>query len=361
MKRIRDLGIVVGKLPTGKRNLLSDVPSVTVGHFTLSQNDIQTGITAVCPHEGNVFLQKKTAGCEVINGYGKTQGLMQVQELGTLESPILLTNTLAVGTVFTGVVRYLLEQNPGLRSVNPVVAECNDGYLNAIGTLAIKEHHVLECIKNARADFAQGAVGAGRGMSAFGLKGGIGSASRIFTMGERCYCLGALVLSNFGIKEDLLIAGVPLGKRLKKADEEKDQGSLVIILATDLPLCSRQITRLCKRAVIGVARTGSFLGHGSGDVVLGFSTSPQNEERIQDECLDVPFRAVAESVEEAIYDSLLLSETVYGRDQHVRISLSEYIPDILETKHQGVCSKRRKPTALRSNTMATDQRKGGAV
>ena len=278
------------------------MPGVTVGHCTLADGDIQTGVTALLPHPGDVFHDKVLAACHVINGFGKTTGLVQIDELGTLETPILFTNTLSVGTVETALVKYMLERNPDIcettGSVNPVVCECNDCGLNDIRGLHVTEAHVAAALADCKADFAEGAVGAGRGMRCHGLKGGIGSASRLVELDGKSYTIGALVLSNHATFDDLIVAGTPIHELLEaRIPPHEDKGSIITVLATDIPLSERQLRRLCHRALVGLSRTGSACGNGSGEIVLAFTPL---------------FRAVAECVEESVLSSLLHAETVTG-------------------------------------------------
>ncbi|MGE5633020.1 MAG: P1 family peptidase [Caulobacteraceae bacterium] len=340
-KKIRDYGIIIGCMPIGRNNSITDVEGVLVGHHTINDGDIKTGVTAVLPHPGNTFREKVVASSHVINGFGKTAGTIQVEELGTIETPIILTNTLSVGTAYDALVEYMISRNDdiGVRTgtVNPVVCECNDGFLNDIRGRHVKREHVLESIENASAMFDEGAVGAGTGMSCLGLKGGIGSASRIVRLDGKDYTLGVLVLSNFGAKEDLTIDGIKAGKIIWQeiGGKEEDKGSIITIIATDIPLSERQLKRVTKRAAIGLCRTGSFMGNGSGDIVIAFSTANKvkhyedkdivnfriiNEDRIND-----VFRAAAEATEEAVLNSLICSEETVGRDGHVKHSLKDYI------------------------------------
>lgn len=346
-KRIRDYDISIGRMNTGKLNSITDVAGVKVGHVTLNDGELKTGVTAVLPHDGNIFKNKVMAASYVINGFGKSIGLIQVDELGIIESPIVLTNTLSIGTAFDGVLDYMLEQNQDIGTttgtINPIVCECNDGYLNSIRNRKVEKAHVLEAIKNADVEFKEGSVGAGTGMCCLGLKGGIGTSSRIVPLDNEDYTLGSLVLSNFGIGEELLVNGIKAGEKVKsllsKKSEEGDKGSIIILLATDIPLSERQLKRICKRAVVGLSRTGSFIGNGSGDIVIGFTTANKvnhYEEKaicdmkvLSDNKIDWVFKAAAESVEEAILNSLICADTTIGRDEHMRYSLKEFIEDLL--------------------------------
>ena len=320
-------GIRVGKLPCGPLDKISDVPGVTVGHCTLADGEVQTGVTALLPHQGDIFHDKVMAASHVINGFGKTTGLVQIDELGTLETPILFTNTLSVGTVETALVKYMLDKNPDIcettGSVNPVVCECNDGGLNDIRGLHVTEENALAALADCRADFAEGAVGAGRGMRCHGLKGGIGSASRVVELDGKQYTIGALVLSNHAVFDDLVVAGTPIQSLLDAhIPPHEDKGSIITVLATDIPLSERQLRRLCHRALVGLSRTGSFCGNGSGEIVIAFTTAnrvPHYSEKailpmgmLHDDAINPLFRAVAECVEESVLSSLLHAETVTG-------------------------------------------------
>lgn len=327
----------MGRLPTGARNQITDVPGVRVGHVTLTSQmgyseSVCTGVTAILPRTGQWFDEKATAATHVINGYGKTVGLMQVNELGVIESPILLTNTLSVPAVTQGVIEYMLDADEQLGnekgSINVVVGECNDGYLNDLRGLHVRSQHAREAIETAlrTTDVGEGSVGAGAGMRCFGWKGGIGTASRRVSGQSQNYTIGALVLTNFGDAEDLTILGLPIGRFLQPPDsatESLTDGSIMIVLATDLPLDSRQLGRLARRATFGLARTGSIAHHGSGDVVIAFSTAPRVHTSGTEAGLnslrydDGPefsnfFRAVVECTEEAILNSLTMSDTTFG-------------------------------------------------
>ena len=259
-------GFRVGRLPHGPRNKISDVPGVTVGHCTLADGNVQTGVTALLPHPGDVFHDKVLAASHVINGFGKTTGLVQIDELGTLETPILFTNTLSVGTVETALVKYMLQRNPDIcettGSVNPVVCECNDSGLNDIRGLHVTEEHVFAALADCRADFAEGAVGAGRGMRCHGLKGGIGSASRQVELDGKTYTIGALVLSNHAVFDDLVVAGTPIQTLLDaKIPPHEDKGSIITVLAGG-PVPHRLLLRQRQR------RDRDRLYHGQPDAAL---------------------------------------------------------------------------------------------
>lgn len=334
-----------GTLPVGPRGTIADVPGVTVGHCTLDDGPVQTGVTVVNPHPGDVYSSKVPDGAAVINGFGKSIGLVQVDELGVLETPIALTNTFGIGAVAQAQLRAAIASNPQIGrewpTVNPLVFECNDGYLNDIQALAVKALHYDEACRAASRDVVRGAAGAGRGMSCFDLKGGIGSASRIAVAAGRPYTVGALVLANFGRLPMLTIGGVPVGQiatqRAAARPAPPEQGSIIMLLATDAPLDARQLARLARRAAAGLARTGSVYGHGSGDIALAFSTAYTIAHDAQyvalpallaDATLDPLFLAAAESIEQAIVDALWQAVTVAGRDGHVRQSLRDAVPDL---------------------------------
>ncbi|WP_338658277.1 P1 family peptidase [Paraclostridium sordellii] len=332
--------ITIGELKKGKNNLITDVDGVRVGHVTLDNQDIKTGVTAILPHGGNIFKEKVMASTFVINGFGKSIGLIQVDELGTIETPIILTNTLSIGTACTGLIKYMLSENEDIgkttSTVNPMVLECNDGFLNDIRGLHVKESHIIEAIKNASNDFEEGSVGAGTGMSCYQLKGGIGSSSRTITLDNKKYIVGSLVLSNCGLEKDLILDGRKLGKEItSKKDLELEKGSIIIIIATDIPLSERQLKRVAKRASISLGRTGSHLGNGSGDIVVAFSTANKvnhYEEKdinsmkfINENKIDLIFRASIESIEESIISSMMHSKETIGRDNNKRKSIMNYI------------------------------------
>lgn len=319
-------------MKTGKLNKITDVKGIKVGHKTIDNGNIHTGVTVIIPSDNNIFQNKYVASSYVINGFGKTSGLIQIDELGTLESIIGLTNTLNVGTVQQSIVKHMLKDNPDIGrdtgTINIVVGECNDGYLNDIRSCAVKEDDVYEAIENATIDFELGSVGAGRGMSCFQMKGGIGSASRIVELDGQEYTIGLLVLSNFGLKKDFIFDSISFSDI---DDELLEKGSIMIILATDIPLSSRQLKRVCKRMSTSLARLGSHLGNGSGDIVIGFSTAniiPHyqttdiiNIKEIHENKIDTVFRASIDACEDAIMTSLLNNETLVGRDGNTRLSL----------------------------------------
>ena len=354
--RIRDYGITVGHLPTGRLNKITDIPGVRVGHATIDTDRQKTGVTVILPAEGNLFTRPVTAACHVINGFGKTAGLMQVQELGTLETPIVLTGTLNVGKMCDALVSYTIEQcaaeGKACRSVNPVVGETNDGILSCNNDRPADKTHLDAAIASACEDFSEGDVGAGKGTICFGLKGGIGSASRVMEIGGRTFTMGALVQTNFGCVENLRIDGLPVGRavvdmireeeeaRAKAMTGQDDIGSIMIVVGTDLPVSELQLTRILRRATVGLARTGSYVGHGSGDVVIGFSTANRREgnedirtvKTVSNGRLETAFDAVAECVEEAIYNSMTAADTVTGfngRDLVTLRALNEFIPEAL--------------------------------
>ncbi|MBO4327326.1 MAG: P1 family peptidase [Clostridia bacterium] len=323
----------------GKRNLISDVPGVLVGHCTLSGGDVQTGVTAILPHSGDIYHEKCPAASHIINGYGKSTGLVQIDELGNIETPLILTNTLGVGDAFAACVRYMTERNPGIGrdegTVNPVILECNDSFLNDIRGMHVKQEYVFKALEDVSDEFELGAVGAGRGMTCYGLKGGIGSASRILEAAGREYTLGALVLTNFGALQDLTVYGQYIGRKLAGVEDEP-KGSCIMVIATDAPVSPRQLHRIAKRAQSGLARTGGITSGGSGEIVVAFSTANRmktakpvwHPSLLNDDLLTPLFRAAIETVEESIIRSMLEAETVTGRDGNKRVSLAEMIKGI---------------------------------
>jgi D-aminopeptidase len=309
--RLRDWGIAIGSLAPGPLNAITDVPGVRVGHVTIARGtSVNTGVTVVLPHERNLFRDKVRGAVVVGNAFGKLAGALQVNELGEIESPIVLTCTLCVGKAWDATAGYLLglPGNEEVRSVNPVVGETNDGFLNDIRRRPIAEVDVLRAIRQARSGpVEEGSVGAGRGTVAFGWKGGIGTASRRLDGGVN---VGVLVQSNFG--GTLTIAGVPVGRALGAGttSARPGGGSIMIVVATDAAVDHRQLVRLGRRALIGVGRTGSVMEHGSGDFVIAFTTSRGSP--IADDRLNPLFQAAADATEEAIINSLLRARTVRG-------------------------------------------------
>lgn len=339
MKRIREYGIVIGKMTPGPLNKITDVEGVLVGHATVDTNEHKTGVTVILPCQDNPFQTKLTAAAYIHNGFGKSQGLIQIEELGTLETPIALTNTLNVGKVHDALVDIMLERCESEKiqvlSINPVVGECNDSVLNRIGERVVGLKEVKEAVSGAEKDFEEGCVGAGSGTVCYGLKGGIGSASRRFEIGGETYTLGALVQSNFGSTENLMVAGHMIGQELVSRIEPEvlDRGSVMIIVATDLPVSDRQLKRILKRGGVGLSRTGSFMGHGSGDIMIGFTTAnrlPVKAEKelhsiriLNESALEAAFRAAAEVTEEAVLNSLAMAKTTIGYKGMVKQSLTD--------------------------------------
>lgn len=331
-KRARELGIIPGILPTGKWNAITDVDGVSVGHVTLIEgDDVRTGVTAILPHPGNIFQDKVPAGLFVGNGYGKLAGVTQVEELGEIETPIVLTNTLCVPRAAEALIEWTLSQpgNEQVQSVNPFAGETNDGHLNNIRNMAVTREHVLSAIKGAvSSPVAEGNVGAGTGTICFGWKGGIGTSSRVLPKSLGGFTLGVLVQSNFG--GVLQIVGQRVGEKLGQfylrselADDSAD-GSIMIVAATDAPLSDRNLKRLAARTMAGLARTGASMSNGSGDYAIAFSTAPAVRRtparrsqahaypELPNQAMSPLFQAAIEATEEAIYNSLCMAETMSG-------------------------------------------------
>ena len=340
--RVREFGLKIGLMEPGPLNAITDVPGVLVGHKTLIQGkNIRTGVTAIIPHPKNIFQEKVPAGIYVANGYGKLMGSTQVNELGYLETPIILTNTLSVPVAAEAVIDYILSfpGNDQVESVNPVVGETNDGWLNDIRARAVKKQHIHEAIKNAvSGPVEEGSVGAGTGTTCFRFKGGIGTASRKLTEKQGGWTVGVLVQTNFG--GVLQIKGLLVEEYIKtKASGKLNQppgqedGSCMIIVATDAPLDSRNLKRLAKRALLGIARTGGYYSNGSGDYAVAFSTAPQvrlkHRERaltqkvevVRNEAMSPLFQAAVEASEEAILNSMFKADRMVGHEGHVAESL----------------------------------------
>ncbi|MDR2656233.1 MAG: P1 family peptidase [Oscillospiraceae bacterium] len=367
----------------GPLNLITDVPGVRVAHVDIRgrldepRRAVRTGVTVIMPGSGHPFREKFTAGAHVINGFGKSVGLMQIAELGTLETPIVLTNTLSVGAGFIGAARYMLDITPEIGettgTVNPIVLECNDSPISDLRAMAVTAEDVTRAIKLAESAgdvFAEGAVGAGSGMTCYGLKGGIGSASRIVQVGGAGYTLGCLAMTNFGSLCDLTLAGCAVGEAITAALENdraavlhpfggaeprdecgdsgdsayssdsgglsgktQDRGSVIIVAATDAPLSDRQLTRLAKRAQSGIARTGGYTGNGSGEIAVAFSTAnraphdPPAEPRViqalPESIMDTFFAAMVSAVEESILSSMEHAGTTPARRGGVIMSLND--------------------------------------
>ena len=351
--RARDLGVKPGVFPTGRNNAITDVVGVRVGHATLVQGDsVRTGVTAILPHEGNLFLDRVPAALHVGNGFGKLLGATQLAELGELESPILLTCTLCVWNAADALVGWMLEQ-PGMenvRSINPLVAETNDGTLNAIRSRPIGAKDVRAALAAAASGVVlEGSVGAGTGTIAFGWKGGIGTSSRVLPASLGRWTVGVLVQSNFG--GILQVLGAPVGrelgqyafKRETQAANERGDGSIVIVVATDAPMSDRNLRRVAARAIMGLSRTGSSASNGSGDYAIAFSTSTRvrrannaqrltTEELGNDEMSGV-FEATVETTEEAIYNSLFQATTVSGSGHTAEAIPLDKVRQILAKYH----------------------------
>ncbi|KJS11366.1 MAG: aminopeptidase [Hoeflea sp. BRH_c9] len=337
MTTARELGLWTegqNSLPPGPLNMITDVPGICVGHRTLSGNGLATGVTAILPHGGDLFREKVRAAVEVINGFGKSAGLTQIAELGTVETPILLTNTFGVAACTEALILRAIAANPAIgremSTVNAVVLECNDGAVSDIQALAVAQEDVFAALDAAKpGPLPQGAVGAGTGMTAFGFKAGIGSASRRMRIGSQDFMLGALALANFGRACDLIL---PDGRRPDPCGPSAvEKGSVIVVLATDLPLSDRQLQRVTRRAGAGLARLGAFWGHGSGDIALGFTTADriahdapafQAVSRLGDHYIDTPFRAAAEATHEAVLNALCAAPATTGRSGQLYPSLA---------------------------------------
>lgn len=337
--RARDAGVVTGILSPGPLNAITDVRDVTVGHATLIEGDqLRTGVTVVLPHAGNLFREKVPAGVFVVNGFGKLTGISQVRELGTLETPIALTSTLSTWRVADAIVAWVLEQpgNGEVQSVNPVVGECNDGYLSDIRRRAVGAEQVRGALAAAAGGaVAEGSVGGGTGTRCLGWKGGIGTASRRLSRELGGWTVGVLVQTNFsGV---LTVAGVPVGVELgrhafRNVAEPPERGSCVAVVATDAPLEARQLQRMAARTPMGLARAGGYAANGSGDYAIAFTAhpecrvahgnrAPRRPPVLADDALSPLFLAVVEATEEAVLNSLFMATTVTGRDGHVSEAL----------------------------------------
>jgi D-aminopeptidase len=333
-ERVRDYGIDIGVFKTGNLNAITDVPGVRVGHLTLIEGeDIRTGVTAIVPHDGNIFRKKVPAAIYVGNGFGKLAGYTQVKELGNIETPVILTNTLSVASGLDALITYTLSQegNSNIGSVNGIVGETNDGALNNIRTRYIKPQHVLAAIREAKSGkVEEGNVGAGTGTICFGFKGGIGTSSRVMPKSLGGYTVGVLVQSNYG--GVLEVAGVPVGKILEKFDYRTNimqdaDGSCMIVVITDAPLTARNLERLAKRAILGLAKTGGIASNGSGDYVIAISVAKENlideskeyyyPKELHNEQVSPLFLATIEATEEALLNSLFVAKTMKGYNGRV--------------------------------------------
>ena len=291
-KRARDFGLQIGWFKPGLHNAITDVPGVQVGHTTLisgagqlqpGQGPIRTGVTAILPHKGDIFMERLVAAGFVLNGAGEVSGLTQLTEWGQMETPILLTNTMSVGACSHALVKYMVEKHPGIGRhhdvIIPIVGECDDSWLNDSAGGHVREEHVLQAIHNAQSgSVAEGCVGAGTGMITCDFKAGIGTSSRRLPKEDGGHTIGALVLSNFGIRRDLRIDGIPIGRilmpRYQQDDLRRDNyGSIIVVLGTNAPLSPHQMQRVCKRAALALGRVGSYAAHNSGEIVIGFSNA----------------------------------------------------------------------------------------
>ena len=361
--RLRDLGITIGTEQTGPLNAITDVPGVRVGQATVIHGDgalevgkgpARTGVTAIHPHEGSAFTATVPAAIAVLNGAGEITGRSQVDEWGILESPILITNTLSVGTVHRACIDWLVAREPTLGQQDfaiPVIAETYDGFLNDIAGQHVTSAHTFAALDGATTGpVAEGNVGGGTGMILFGFKGGIGTSSRVVAIADRQYTIGVLVQGNFGRRPHLLVDGVPVGREIPEllpqfAQEpppltDQKEGSIIVVIATDAPLSDRQLTRLCRRGMLGISRTGGIAGHTSGDLLLAFSNAPEvrvprrpltdaagatepllNTPRLHDALIDPLFSGVIDATTEAILNALVAAETIIGRDGHTAHAL----------------------------------------
>lgn len=353
--RLRDYGVSPGVLNTGEYNAITDVPGVLVGHSTIIEGkNVRTGVTAIKPHSENIYRLKVPAAVYIGNGYGKLTGISQVKELGNIETPLVLTNTMSVPAAFEALITYTINEpgNGNVRSVNCVVGETNDGYLNDIRGRHVEEEHVLAAINNAKGGLVkEGNVGAGTGTVCFGFKGGIGTSSRVLPSSLGGYTVGVLVQTNFG--GVLQIDGIPVGEELEKFSFSRNvnsgaDGSCMIVVATDAPVDARNLERIAKRAIMGLARTGGIASNGSGDYVIAFSVAEENlianpgRGRILDNrflpnaSVSPLFLATIEATEEAILNSLFAAETMEGYNGHrvETIPVDRVIDMIKEYKKQ---------------------------
>ncbi|WNG16534.1 P1 family peptidase [Cystobacter fuscus] len=339
--RARELGLPLGRFKPGRHNAITDVEGVLVGHSTIIQGEgplrpghgpVRTGVTAILPNRRDIFMERMTGGGFVLNGAGEVSGMTQLMEWGLVETPILLTNTMAVGAVSDAVTRHMVEQNPGIGDehdvIIPIVGECDDSYLNDISGRHVKREHVYEAIRTASdGPVAEGNVGGGTGMLTCDFKGGIGTSSRKLPESLGGYTLGVLVMSNFGKMHNLRVGGLPVGELLAEKFKHmprrtQNYGSIIAVVATDAPLLTNQLNRLCKRVGLGIGRVGSYAAHGSGEIVVGFSTANIIPRRTQkmvyklkillDQRLDPLYEAVMEATEEAILNAMCMATSMTG-------------------------------------------------
>lgn len=334
--------VKIGSGKTGAKNNICDVEGVKVGHKTVIDEklDVHTGVTVISPHDGNIFKDKVVAGSYSFNGFGKSIGLLQIEELGTIETKIALTSTLCVNRIAEGVIEEALKDNSDIAvttgTVNPVVMECNDGAINNSRLRVLTSSDYNDAVNALDKDFIQGDIGAGSGMVCHGFKGGIGSSSRVIEINGKEYTIGIICNSNFGSSNgrDLIFDGRKLGDKIKEKDkQEEDKGSIVCVLATDAPLNERQLKRCLKRVELGIARTGSYAGNGSGDVFIGFSTANKrkhyednavtNIDYLSDDYINVLFKNIVDVTEEAVLNSMLFSHHIKGFKKDCK-TLQEY-------------------------------------
>jgi D-aminopeptidase len=338
--RLRDLGMRIGTGPTGPNNAITDVPGVRVGHTTLIEGSgrrkpgngpVRTGVTVIVPND-DIYARKLISGGFILSGAGEVSGYTQLSEWGLIETPIALTNTMAVGRVSDSVVKWMAQKYPQIREqqevIIPVVGECDDSFLNDAVGLHIKPQHVFSALDNASSGpVEEGAVGAGTGMICCDFKAGIGTSSRVLTLGGKNYTLGVLVCANFGIMEDLRMDGYPVGRLLMASQGKYNRrvnnyGSIIVVVGTDLPLSAQQMNRVCRRAALGIGRVGSYGAHGSGEIIIGFSTCNEVPHKgvdiqdtvkmMRDTSLDPVYKSVIETTEESILNSLTMAVDMEG-------------------------------------------------
>jgi len=343
--RAREAGVWFGELPTGQKNMITDVPGVKVGHCTIirgsgplepGKGPVRTGVTAILPHPRNLFREPVKGAYFELNGCGGLQGALQIREFGLIETPITLTNTMSMGAAADAVIRYLLRSNPEVGrnedTIIPIISECDDSFLNDSQGMHVKEEHVIAAIEDAKPVVVEGSVGAGTGMSCYDFKGGIGTSSRVVLLEGGRYTLGVLVLSNHGDRAELKIDGVPVGSLLPPPPtKRKEAGSIVMVVATDAPLDARQLGRIARRTAMGLALTGSCSHNSSGDIAIAFSTANVHDRSrekglitdrlVQDRDITPLFQATVEATAEAIINSLFKAETIEGRDGNTSFAL----------------------------------------